>query len=220
MSLIASAGNGQAFRRVPVGVWAARCISIIDLGTQTAEFSNEIKHQHKVQLVWEVFGQDEAGVSLTVDVDGKEMPLTISKRYTLSLHEKARLRADLDAWRGKPMTPEELKGFELPKLLGAYCLLNVTHNEVGDKTYANISSITPIPRGMPKPAGVHPLKSFDVDAPDMALFGEFHERLQDTIRASTEWQARMAKMTGDKPTPAPAAAPAPSFADMEDDVPF
>lgn len=220
MGFTAVAG-GNAFKRVPQGVWIARCVKVIDLGTQRVEFQGDVKMQHKLQIMWEVLGEDENGVALVVEQDGHEVPMTISKRYTLSLHEKARLRADLEAWRGKPFAPEELKGFDVSKLLGAYCMLNVVESETNGKTYANISSITPLPRELAKhkPASDTALMSFDVDQPDMAMFDGFHDKLKETIQSSAEWQQRTAKLTGIKP--APAAAPAAtSFDDMNDDVPF
>jgi len=39
--------------------------------------------------------------------------LMISKRYTMSLGEQSTLRKDLESWRGKKFTPEELQGFDL-----------------------------------------------------------------------------------------------------------
>jgi hypothetical protein len=221
MGTTATAGNGNAFRRVPTGVHIARCVGVIDLGTQTVEFQGQSKDMHKLQIQWEVLGEDEAGVPMTIDIDGKDMPLTISKRYTLSLHEKASMRRDLEAWRGKPFDADDLKGFDVAKLLGAYCMLNVVEQEGGNgKTFANIQSITPLPRELAKhkPPGVHPLISFDVDNPDMAVFGSFYEKLQETIRASAEWRARSSKVA-----PAGAIKPAqkePALADMDDDVPF
>ena len=220
MGFTAVAG-GNAFKRVPQGVWIARCIKVIDLGTQRVEFQGDVKLQHKLQIMWEVLGEDENGVPLVMDVDGQEVPMTISKRYTLSLHEKARLRADLEAWRGKPFAPEELKGFDVSKLLGAYCMCNVVESETNGKTYSNISSITPLPRELAKvkPASSTPLQSFDADNPDMAMFEGFHAKLQETIQASQEWQARTAKLTGQPAAPKPAAA-ATAFDDMDSDIPF
>lgn len=222
MGFTAVAGSGNAFKRVPQGVWIARCIRIIDLGTQRVEFQGDVKLQHKLQIMWEVLGEDENGVPLTVEVDGRDVPMTISKRYTLSLHEKARLRADLEAWRGKPFAPEELKGFDVSKLLGAYCMVNVVESETNGKTYSNISSITPLPRELTKhkPISETPLQSFDVDQPDMAQFESFHDKLKETIQASAEWQQRTAKLTG-QPAAKQTAAPAgTAFDDMDSDMPF
>jgi hypothetical protein len=224
MGFMAAAGSGNAFKRVPQGVWIGRCIKVIDLGTQRVEFQGDVKMQHKLQITWEVLGEDEYGVPLVVEQDGSEVPMSISKRYTLSLHEKARLRADLEAWRGKPFQPEELKGFDVSKLLGAYCMVNVVESETNGKTYSNISSITPLPRELAKlkPASSTPLQSFDVDQPDMAVFEGFHDKLKETIQSSVEWQQRTSKLTG-QPAAQKATSAAPagsSFDDMNSDVPF
>lgn len=222
MGFTATAGGGQAFKRVPEGVWTARCIGIIDLGTQAVTYKDETKHQHKIQINWEVLGEDENGVALTVERDGHEVPMAISKRYTMSLHEKARLRADLQAWRGKAFTEEELKGFDISKLLGAFCLLNIMHSTTGDKTYANVSSITPLPRGMAKPASTTPFVVFNLDVPDMAVFNGFHEKMQETIKASAEWRDRAPAKpaAAQAPAPKPQAGGGTSFDDMDDDIPF
>ena len=46
------------------------------------------------------------------------MPMTINKSYTVSLHDKASLRKDLAAWRGKDFSDEEAKGFDVQYLEG------------------------------------------------------------------------------------------------------
>lgn len=220
MGFTAVAGSGNAFRRVPQGVWIGRCIKVIDLGTQTVEFQGDVKHQHKLQVTWEVLGEDENGVPLVVEQDGVEVPMSISKRYTLSLHEKARLRADLEAWRGKPFTADELKGFDVSKLLGAYCMVNVVEQEgQNGKSYSNISSITPLPRELAKhkPDSKTPLVSFDVDQPDMKVFDTFHEKLQETIKASMEWQGRAGHKPVKSVEPIQAGT---AFDDMDSDAPF
>jgi hypothetical protein len=216
MGLTVSYSPNSAFRKVPPGVWAARCVGVVDLGTQEVEFSGEKKLQHKLQLTWEVFGEDEAGVALTIEQDGKEVPLQISKRYTLSLNEKAALRKDLAAWRGRDFTPEELKAFDISKLLGVLCLLNVQHNEAPNgKTYANVASITPLPKGMPKPASATPLVSFDLGDFDGEVFEALPEYVQDVIKASAEYKARaQAHM------PKAKAATTPALEDMDDEIPF
>ena len=122
-------------------------------------------------------------------VDGKEMPLTISKGYTMSLHEKSSLRKDLSAWRGKDFTDEEAKGFDISKLVGAYCMVNAAISETNGKTYTNVVGLTPLPGALKnvKPAAVHAPVMFDLDAPDMAVFATFHEKLQEAIKKSPEW---------------------------------
>lgn len=189
MGFVASDSGGGNFKRVPAGVHIGRCYSLIDLGTQLTSGQFGEKLQHKIRIGWELFGEDDTGAPLTVDVDGKEMPMVISKSYTVSLHEKANLRKELAQWRGREFTEEEAKAFDISKLLGAYCMVNVTTSETNGKTYSNVAGLTPIPSALrnAKPEGVHDLVKFDLDAPDMAVFDAFHTQLKDTIRKSPEW---------------------------------
>lgn len=189
MGFVASDSGGGNFKRVPQGVFIGRCYSLIDLGTQLSTGQYGEKMQHKIRIGWELFGEDDAGAPLTVDVEGHPMPMTISKSYTVSLHEKASLRKDLSAWRGKDFTDEEAKGFDISKLLGAYCMVNVTTSETNGKTYSNVAGLTPLPGALKnaKPAPVHAHIKFDLDEPNMVAFNTFHEKLQEAIKRSPEW---------------------------------
>jgi hypothetical protein len=182
-------GGGGDFKRVPPGAYIGRCYSLIDLGTQTSNWEGEEKSQHKIKIGWELFGEDEDGNALTMLIDGKDMPMTISKNYTLSLHEKAGLRKDLASWRGKDFSEEEAKAFDVAKLLGAFCMVNVTTSEKAGKTYTNVAGLTPLPGALKnaKPAAVHANVTFDLDAPDMKVFAGFYEKLQEQIKSSPEW---------------------------------
>ena len=189
MAFIAKDSGGGNFKKVPPGAYIGRCFSLIDLGTQFTDGQFGPKSQHKIKIGFELFGEDDNGEPLTIDMDGKEMPLTISKSYTVSLHEKAGLRRDLAAWRGKDFTDEEAKAFDVSKLLGAYAMVNVTTSETNGKTYTNIAGLTPIPGALKnaKPAPVHGNVIFDLDKPDIQVFETFHEKLQDAIKKSPEW---------------------------------
>lgn len=212
MAIIAS--DSGSFTPVPPGNYIARCYRIIDLGTQETNGQYGLKLQHKVQIGWEILDTDESGKPLKSDDD---MPLTISNRYTVSLSDKANLRSHLKSWRGRDFTPDELKAFDIANLLGAYCMLNVTHTQADNgKTYTNVASISPLPKQLRhnKPAPVHENELFDITAPNMELMGSFHEKLQDTIRASTEWRSRNAS------TNARPASNGASIDDLDSDIPF
>jgi hypothetical protein len=195
MGFLAKDAGGGNFKKVPNGSHMGRCYSLIDLGTQLTSGQFGEKMQHKIKLSWELWGEDDNGQPLTIDVNGKEMPLTISKSYTVSLHEKAALRKDLAAWRGKDFTEEEAKGFDVSKLVGAYGMVNVTTSETNGKTYTNVAGISPVPAMLKnsKPDPVHKNVLFDLDNPDMDLFETFHEKLQEAIARSPEFQKAMGK---------------------------
>lgn len=211
MALIAAATGGSEFKQVPAGLHMARCFRVIDLGTQKSSWQGKEKWSRKVLIQWELHGEDEEGALLTTD-EGK--PLSVSKRYTLSLGENAQLRADLASWRGRDFSPEELAGFDISKLLGVWGMVNVTHDKKDGNTYTNVASVTPVPKALRAalPEGINELLLFDVSEPDMAVLGKLSEKLQETIRGCKEWQK--------VPVSQAAAESAGSFAGVDDDIPW
>jgi hypothetical protein len=199
MGFIAKDSGGGNFKRVPSGAYIGRCYSLIDLGTQLSTGQYGEKMQPKLRISWELFGDDENGNPLTIEIDGREMPMTISKSYTSSLHEKAGLRKDLAAWRGRDFSDEEAKGFDVSRLIGVYCMVNVTTSESNGKTYSNVAGITPLPGALKnsKPEAVHENVKFNLDHPDTKVFDSLHEKLRDVIKRSPEWQrSQMGGMEG------------------------
>lgn len=140
MAIIATAKgeNGRDFQPAPAGVHQAVCVDVIDLGMLDVTWQGQTKRQHKVNIAWQI-NEDRD--------DGK--PFLVFKRYTLSLHEKAGLRKDLESWLGRKFGRDEEMGFDVESVIGHNCLLNITHNRVSDKTYANVSSVSPLMKGMP-----------------------------------------------------------------------
>lgn len=136
MPIIAKASGGN-FIPAPEGTHSAVCVDVVDLGLLEVKWKNETKIQHKVKVVWQIEEEMQ---------DGK--PFLVSKRYTLSLHEKAGLRKDLESWRGRAFSEEELKGFDVENLLNVPCLLNVVHNGATGTIYANVSTIMRLPKSM------------------------------------------------------------------------
>lgn len=167
----------------PPGMHIARCYRLIDMGTQPKSYQGQPKGEaRKIMVSFELLGEDRMD-------DGK--PFTISKSWFLSMHEKASLRKDLESWRGRPFTPEEEAGFDVSKLLGAYCLLNVIQETGADgNVFTRISAITPVVKGMPKPEPVNEANIFDLDDPDWQMFEGFSDKMKQTIEGSREMRAR------------------------------
>lgn len=192
MALVATRGGGTDFKRIPPGNYLARCYRVIDLGTQPSSYKGKDKWARKVLFGWEIHDEDNAGNKLVTD-DGD--PLSISSRYTLSLGDNAHMRKMLESWRGQAFTEQELDGFDVKAVLGAWCMLNVT----ADGDYDNVSTVTPVPKqirhaggvkdaGLPKP--FNELQFFDVTEPNKALFEKFSEKLQETIKQCKEWNGK------------------------------
>ena len=212
MALIAKESGGGTFTPVPPGMYLARCYRIVDLGTQKSEYLGQVKNLPKVMLQFEVHGEDDAGNPL---VTSKNEPMSISKNFTLSLAEKATLRKDLQTWRGKEFTPEELRGFQIDNVLGAWAMIAIT-KAMGNngKEYTNIANINSVPKAMKAnlPDGHNKCAAFYIEDPDMDLFETFSDNLRAKIEQSPEWQDRSGKK--------PQSSAKSGFDDMDDDIPF
>jgi hypothetical protein len=123
---------------VPAGTHHAVCYGIIAVGTQPSE---KFTPRQKIIVCFEI-------PSERITIKDQDLPRGISKRYTLSLNEKSSLRKDLQSWRGKPFTQEELNGFDVSKVIGSNCLISVLHSDRAGAIYADISGISALPRQM------------------------------------------------------------------------
>ena len=129
------AKRSASFNPAPEGPQQAVCVDVIDLGMEEEQWGDgDAKMKPKVRLMWH---------SVEIDPETKK-PYSIVEKYTLSLHEKAKLRAVLEAWRGRKFTDEEAEGFDVETLLGVNAYISIVHN----KQWANISAIMPLPKGM------------------------------------------------------------------------
>lgn len=174
-------GNG-GFAPVEAGTYPARCVGVIDLGIQHNAFNN--KDQEKVMLMFELPTE-------RITVDGEDKPRWLSARYTASLNEKATLRKTLDAWRGKPFTPDDLLGFDLTSVINAPCMLTVTNTEKNGNTYANISGVSKIMKGMEVPALENEPIIFDMEAENAEeVKSKLPEWVQKIIEESVSWKSR------------------------------
>jgi hypothetical protein len=129
--------DGGEFRPHPQGQFRAICMDVVDLGmVENKRFG---KVQHKIAVV---FHSDEK-----MD-DGK--PFEIWERFTATLSDQGHLRPFLESWRGRAFTPEELKGFDLEKLIGVNAVIQVIQTQKDGKTYGNVRGIMLPMRGVEK----------------------------------------------------------------------
>lgn len=173
------------YEAIPVGMQQAVCAMICDIGTHKGEYQGKPTERHQVVVIWELDEKKTEG-----NFAGE--PFQMSKFYTLSLGEKANLRKDLESWRGRQFTSEELQGFDLENLVGANCFLNV----IEDKEKQKIAAIAPLPKGMAK--------------------------IKPTMTQEPEWiakfRAKSIEATGGDSLSSSSAGGPPSSA--EDDLPF
>lgn len=188
MGIIAT-GNGGDFEQIPAGSFIARCYKMHDIGTQIQKDGKKI---HKVWIYFEILSElvrtetEDGEVIKMQEIrmnDGR--PFSIQKQYTLSIHPKSNLGQDINKWRGVAFGKEELEAFDITKLLGAWCRLDIVHNDgENGKVYANIDAIKYTQK---KPEGVNQTSWWSVSDPDMEAFEDLPDWIKEKIMLSEEW---------------------------------
>ena len=180
--------NGNTPRElIPTGNYIARCYKMIHIGTVEEIILGEKKVLNKVRIGWElptelrVFNEEKG-----------EQPLVIDKEFTLSLYEKSALRGVLKSWRGKDFTEEEAKCFDITKLLGVQCMINIIHKPSkrdASKVYEEIAGITAVPKGITVPAQINSTFCLDYDNFDESKFNSLPDFIKQKMQTSMEYSA-------------------------------
>lgn len=137
-------GAGADFAPLPAGTYIGICDMVVDVGIQPGSGMYP-KPKRQVFIRWEFPAE-----RIDFERDGKKQsgPAVLGKTYTASMNEKANLRHDLESWRGMAFTDEQAEAFDVSSILGKPCMINVTHTQKGDKTYANVTSVGKLMKGV------------------------------------------------------------------------
>lgn len=185
MSITAKKSGGD-FKKVNPGTYVARCYSMIEIGTITEDYMGQPKRLHKVMITWEL----PTELEVFHEEKGEE-PYVVSKTYTLSMHEKATLRRDLESWRGQGFTEKEAEAFDITVLMGKPCMLSIIHRPGKvdtSKTYVEIASISKMPKGLECPPQINPTRILSFDNWDAELFDSLSDYLKEKIKSSEEYK--------------------------------
>jgi hypothetical protein len=197
MAITAKKGSSFENELIEAGNYVARCYRMVEIGTCDEEFLGVKKQMHKVRIGWEL----PTELKIFKPENG-EQPCVIDKEYTLSLAEKANLRKDLQSWRGKAFSEEEAEAFDITKLLGVPCMLNIIHvqgKKDPTKTYQAIGSVSPMPKGLICPAQVNETFVFDFENFDENKYLSLPEFLREQIAKTPEYKEAVSKTVEGEP---------------------
>jgi hypothetical protein len=185
MAIIATSNGSTNFEPMATGNYPARCYSMVHIGTVDEIILGTQKTLNKVRITWEL----PTELKVFKEENG-EQPQVISKEFTLSMHEKATLRGFLKNWRGKDFSEEEAKAFDIEKLIGAPCMLNITHKKSkdGTKTYAEIGSISTMPKGFLCPPQINKSFVWTYEDFDIEKFNALPDYLKAKMINSVEYK--------------------------------
>lgn len=173
------------------GNQVARCFEMIHIGTVLESYLGEEKLIDKIRLSFEL------PRDMRVFKEGDpEKPMVVSKEYTLSMYKKANLRNDLENWRGQKFSDQEADDFDIVKVLGAACMVNIIHTtSKKGVTYANIGTISSMPDGFECPLLINPLVEFNYDDKfDLDFIKRLPDFIKNKIESSHEYKANMLQM--------------------------
>lgn len=162
----------------PAGSHVARLVSIIYIGTLQSQFGEA----YKVRFTWELpnelhkFKEGEA-----------EKPFVVSKKFTLSMHEKATLRKFSTGIVGRKMSDEEATVYDIDDMLGRESLITITHTESDKGVFADVESANPLPKGMVCPSAVNKLQLLSYEKWDEELFQSLPKFIQEEISKTPEF---------------------------------
>lgn len=197
--------GGSSYKGLDGGVYAGRCDMIADLGLQETKFGEKHKVYIRFAIPGEVVEKD----------DGTKFQMSIGQTFTASLSKRANLRKALEAWRGKPFTEEELKGFDLTKLLNAPATIVVEEYTHEGETKSKIGNIL---RCKDPVADLdHAAVSYSVESTDKELEEApqwIREKLEEQKKLENE-RERQEEAAGKADDEAAADS-----AKWEDDIPF
>ena len=216
---VKESGGGERVRP-PDGLHKAICVCVVDLGTHTNQYIKDPKPQRKVLIQWEL--PEEL---YEFKEENGEEPFIVSKEYTASLADKANLRKDLESWRSKSFTKEELEGFDLKNLIGVACqvtlITKVAKSSGNERT--EVSTIVPLGKKTKVPKQITESMYFAIgDGEDEepgteeefdALLEWMQKKIQDFPEGSHYGQKQKVKEAVDKMTEE-------ADEEAEDDLPF
>ena len=170
----ATAGD---FAPVPAGTHIGVCDMVVDLGVQPGSGMYP-KPKRQVFIRFEFPNE-----RIDFEKDGKKLngPAVLGKTYTASMNEKANLRHDLESWRGQSFSDDLAEAFDVSVILGKPCMVSILHVAKGEKTYANITSLGKLMKGIEAKTLVPELPPIYYGPDDTSAYGKLPEWLRKKI---------------------------------------
>jgi len=131
---LTATSKGMNFDPAPAGIHPGRVYAVVDLGHQEKEWQGKVNILHQVWLAWEF-------PELEFETDSSEKTCkTQSIFLTLSTSDKSNMLPLLEGWKGRELTNQEKINFDVSKILGHPCYVQIIHKEDGN---GKINALSP-----------------------------------------------------------------------------
>ena len=168
---------------IPEGTHRAVSSAVVDLGIQENPYGKP-----KPQLLIRYEFPD---IRDEREEDGQKInePRIKWQFYTNSLHKESNLRKDLEGWRGKGFTKEELEGFDVMTILGHACQVTIIHDHSGDRVKDKIRTVGKLVGDGDKPKPELEIIRYTKD--DVGQWDQLPQFVKDKIRQQVKADAPM-----------------------------
>lgn len=193
---VPNTGNSGSYPTLEAGTYPALLAGVVSLGIQPQQYLKETKPpKFEIMLTWELY--DEFGK----DEDGNDMldkPRWVSERMPLNSlgSEKAKSTA-----RYYALDPKEIHDGDFAALVGVPAM--VTLSVTKDGKYNNVSAVTAMrsKEADKAPSLAQEPKVFDMDSPDMEVYGSLSQWVKDIITGGLEFDgSKLAVLLGEEPS--------------------
>lgn len=168
--------------KIEQGNYRAVLYRIVYIGTVEGEYKGQKKSSFKVHLTWEL--SDERKVFK----DGEEAkPFVISQTFTFSMGSMSNLRPIVTGMIGG-LTESEAMDFDLDKLLGKACMLQISHGESETGKFKYVLSTAQLPKGMQAPDSYNELVLLSYTDWSDKVFDSLPQWIRDEMVKTPEYQ--------------------------------
>jgi len=179
-------GNTDRFV-VPAGLQDAICYGVVHIGTHQEEFKGDKKMRNIIYILYEL-----PSITNTFDEDRGEEPAVISKKFTYTYSERGSLLDWIKTWSNGKINKKNINNFDIDKLVGIGCKLQVMEDEGENGSYSYIKGIIALndeeKKTLNKNALHNPIMVYSVDEHDPEKFETLHVWLQNKIKESQEYK--------------------------------
>jgi hypothetical protein len=123
--------------------------SIAPEGLQLGRFTKALIFVIKAKEKQKEKQKEKRGLMVSVELvekDDKGNPFALSRPYNLDGHGRTTFKEEVHAWRGQPLSSEELRKFNPTQILvNKPVMVEIVHRKVGNKSVAQITSFKPVP---------------------------------------------------------------------------
>jgi hypothetical protein len=119
------------------GTHNAVCADVVDVGVKPTKFGPK----PKLKIVYLIEERDQVG-----------QPIRVDDYYNASIHEKAKLYGTVKTLTGTYPKVDAAGEFDTDSMIGRQCQIKTAQRVTSKGTFANITDITPPPKGAPRVA--------------------------------------------------------------------